>query len=139
MVVDASLLGVDELLVYAECLGVRKENSGYANRAGVLCCVAEFGFGYRTDSGASQGGCMHRPCKEAQALADRVPVVRLSTEERFVGERRVERDSTSDASTSSQRCLTRAENTDINGGKGILFQSQAAHMQPFLTAFTLDH
>lgn len=57
MVFDASLLSVTELLVYAECVGVRKvQNSGYANRADVLCCVVEFGFGYLNESGASYEG-----------------------------------------------------------------------------------
>ena len=65
--------------------------------------------------------------------------MRSSTEVRLVCERRVEQSGSPDTSTSSQRCLAGAEDTDIDGGKGALLQSKAAHVQPFLTAFTLDH
>jgi hypothetical protein len=66
-------------------------------------------------------------------------VTHLSTKVGLVCERRVEESRTSDTTASSQRCLTSAEDADVDGGKGALFQTKATHMQPFLTAFTLDH
>ena len=63
----------------------------------------------------------------------------LPAEERLVGQRRVVRGRTSNASTSCKRCLACAEDTDIDGREGTWFQPKAAHMQPFAAAFTLHH
>lgn len=66
-------------------------------------------------------------------------VLNLSAKERLVRKWRVERDGTSNASTSRERRLAGAEDTDVDGREVARFQPKAAHVQPFFTAFTLHH
>ena len=68
-----------------------------------------------------------------------VYVLVLSAEQRLVCERRVERDRTSDASTSCQRCLACAKDTNVDGREGARLQTKATHVQPLGAAFTLHH
>ena len=62
-----------------------------------------------------------------------------SVEKRLVVKRRVEGNRTSDTSTPYERCLACAEDAHVDSRESTWFQTEAAHVQPFLATFALHH